>query len=161
MDEKSKYAKVLLNAYKSGLFKIVWKTSGFSLAIDLEKKKMFPELKEKKFIEYAFSIIKIVADIAEKNVDGNISEEDMNVAREIYNHEKDLKNHLFVKKNSKISYRNDENPKEIEVNSAIIKMLLEKDEDDTSCVFEVSQRDLEEIINKLTELKEKMDSIIE
>lgn len=172
MDEKSKYAKVLLNAYKNGLFKIVWKTSGFSLAIDLEKKKMFPELKEKKFIEYAFSIIKIVADIAEKNVDGNISEEDMNVAREIYNHEKDLKNHLFVKKNSKIScfrlletqiisYRNDENPKEIEVNSAIIKMLLEKDEDDTSCVFEVSQRDLEEIINKLTELKEKMDSIIE
>lgn len=170
MDKKQEYSKILLNAYNNDLFKIIWNTSGFSLGIDSKRKDNFPELREKKFIEYAFSIIKIIADIADDNIDDNISEEDLKVAREIYNLEKDLKNHLFIKKNSKIncfkfletqiiSYRNDENPKEIMVNSAIIKILLEKDNDDSSCTFEVSKRDLEVIIDKLTELKDKMDII--
>ena len=170
MDKKKEYANVLLSAYNNNLFKIVWNTSGFSLGIDPKKKDIFPELKEKKFIEYAFSIIKIVADMAEDTVSVDISEDEMKVAREIYNHEKDLRNHLFVKRNSKIkcfrlletqiiSYRNDENPKEIEVNSAIIKLMLEKDDDDISYAFEISRRDLDEIIDNLIELKEKMDSI--
>ena len=55
----------------------------------------------------------------------------------------------------------DENPKEIAVNSAIIKMMLEKDDEDKSFSFEISQRDLNEIIDKLTELNEKMACIIE
>ena len=102
MDKKQEYSKILLNAYNNDLFKIIWNTSGFSLGIDSKRKDNFPELKEKKFIEYAFSIIKIIADIAEDNIDDNISEEDLKVAREIYNLEKDLKNHLFIKKNSNI-----------------------------------------------------------
>ena len=108
--------------------------------------------------------------MAEDTVSVDISEDELKVAREIYNHEKDLRNHLFVKRNSKIkcfrlletqiiSYRNDENPKEIEVNSAIIKLMLEKDDDDISYAFEISRRDLDEIIDNLIELKEKMDSI--
>ena len=31
MDKKNEYAKILLNAYNNGLFKIIWNTSGFSL----------------------------------------------------------------------------------------------------------------------------------
>ena len=58
-----------------------------------------------------------------------------------------------------ISYRNEENPKEIEANSAIIKMIMENDDDDKSYTFEVSRRDLGDIIEQLIELKEKMDSI--
>lgn len=76
----------------------------------------------------------------------------------------------ILKKNSKIkcfrlletqiiSYRNDKNPKEIEANSAIIKLMLEKDDDDISEAFEISRRDLDEIIDNLIELKDKMDSI--
>lgn len=172
MDKKNEYAKILLNAYNNGLFKIIWNTSGFSLGIDSKRKDRLPELNEKNFIEYAFSIIKIVADMAEDFIDEDVSKEDLEIAKEIFNHERDLKNHLFIKKNSKIncfklletqiiSYRNDENPKEIAVNSAIIKMMLEKDDEDKSFSFEISQRDLNEIIDKLTELNEKMACIIE
>ncbi len=170
MDKKKEYAKILLNAYYNKLFKIVWNTSGFSLGVDAKRKNMFPELKEKHFIDYAFSIIRIVIDLAEGKVDEGVSEEDLKIAEEIYEHEDDLKNHLFIKKNSKIdcfrlletqiiSYRNDEDPREIEVNSAVVKMMLEKDDNDTSFTFEISRRDLDEIIGKLTELREKMDSI--
>lgn len=170
MDKKSEYANILLNAYNNDLLKIVWNTSGFSLGIDTKKRDMFTELKEKKFIEYVFSIIKIVADMAEDKVSADISEDDLKIAEEIYTHEKDLKNHLFIKRNSKIKcfrlletqiigYRNNENPKEIEANSAIIKVMLEKDDDETSCTFEVSRRDLDEIIDNLVELKEKMNRI--
>ena len=167
MDKKKEYAKILLNAYYNKLFKIVWNTSGFSLGVDAKRKNMFPELKEKHFIDYAFSIIRIVIDLAEGKVDEGVSEEDLKIAEEIYEHEDDLKNHLFIKKNSKIdcfrlletqiiSYRNDEDPREIEVNSAVVKMMLEKDDNDTSFTFEISRRDLDEIIGKLTELREKM-----
>lgn len=170
MDKKNEYGDVLLNAYNNGLLKIVWSTSGFSLGIDPQKKDMLPELKEKKFIEYAFSIIKIVADLAEDKESKEITEDKLKIASEIYHHEKDLKNHLFIKRNSKIkcfrlletqiiSYRNDENPQKIDANSAIIKLMLEKDEDDISDAFEISRRDLDEIIDNLIELKEKMDSI--
>lgn len=37
--------------------------------------------------------------------------------------------------------------------------MLEKDDDDISYAFEISRRDLDEIIDNLIELKEKMDSI--
>lgn len=170
MDKKKEYANVLLDAYHNNLFKIVWNTSGFSLGIDPKKRKMFPELKEKEFIEYAFSIIKIVADIAEDKVSEDISEDELKIAREIYNLENDLRNHLFIKRNSKIncfrlletqiiSYRNDENPREIEASSAIVKVIAEKDDDDISYAFEISQRDLDEILDNLIELKEKMESL--
>lgn len=100
----------------------------------------------------------------------NLPEDDLKVAKEIYAQERDLKNHLYIKENSKIncfrflrtqiiSYRNEENPKEIEANSAIIKMIMENDDDDKSYTFEVSRRDLGDIIEQLIELKEKMDSI--
>lgn len=59
-DKKDKYADILLDAYNSGLLKIVWNTSGFSLGIDSKRKELLPELKEKEFIDYVFSIIKIV-----------------------------------------------------------------------------------------------------
>ena len=96
--DKNEYGNVLLNAYSRGLLKIVWNTSGFSLGIDQQKRDMLPELKEKKFIEYVFSIIKIVAHMAEDKESSDISEDKLKIAREIYNHEKDLKNHLYIKK---------------------------------------------------------------
>ncbi|MCI8293756.1 MAG: hypothetical protein HFH53_09540 [Hespellia sp.] len=167
---KDNYAETFLNAYHNGVFEIIWNTSGFSLGVDPRKKELIPELKEKKFIDYAFSIIKIVMDLAENKEVENILEDDLEVARIVYSQEKDLKNHLYVKKNSKIncfkllegqiiSYRNEEDPGKIDANSAIIKMVMEKNDEDVSCTFEVSGRDLENIINDLIELKEKMDSI--
>lgn len=39
-NEKRKiYSEVLLNAYQNGVFKVIWSTSGFSMAIDSKKKK--------------------------------------------------------------------------------------------------------------------------
>ena len=38
-------------------------------------------------------------------------------------------------------------------------LVIEKEDEDTSCVFEISRRDLGEMIDYLTELKEKLDSI--
>ena len=38
-NEKRKiYSEVLLNAYQNGVFKVIWSTSGFSMAIDSKKK---------------------------------------------------------------------------------------------------------------------------
>lgn len=65
-EKKNKYAEVLLNAYQNGVFKIVWSTSGFSMAIDSKRKEMIPEVKEEDFLEYAFSIIKMVTALAEE-----------------------------------------------------------------------------------------------
>ncbi len=170
IEEKNKYAEILLNAYNGGLLKIVWSTSGFLLGIDPKGKELLPELKEKDFVDYAFSIIKIVLDLAEEKEKNDISENDLETAKEIYIQEKDLKNHIFVKRNSKIncfkllesqiiSYRNDEDPKKIDANSAILKMVTEKDDEDTSYTFEISRRDLENVLDSLMELKEKMDLI--
>jgi len=170
MDKQNEYAEILLNAYHNNLLKIVWNISGFSLAINSQGIDILPELKEKSFTEYAFSIIKIVADMAENRESKNVSENDLKVAKEIYMKENDLKNHLYIKKNSMIncfrlletkiiSYRNEEDPKEVDANSAIIKMMMEKDDDDISYTFEISRRDLGDIIDKLIVLKEKMDSI--
>ncbi len=98
MVKKNEYAKVLINAYNSGLLKIVWNTSGFSLGIDPKKKDLLPELKEKEFVEYVFSIIKIVASLAEdKEIEG-VSEDDLTTAKDIYGKEGDLKNHLYAYK---------------------------------------------------------------
>lgn len=169
-DKKDKYAKVLLHIYQSGLIKIVWTISGFSLGINPRRKEVVPELKEKEFIDYVFSIVKIVMELAEGENVEDVSENDLEIAKIIYEQEKDLKNHLYIKRNTKIhcfkllesqiiSYRKEENPKEIEADSAIVKMLIEKEDEDTSCVFEISRRDLGEMIEYLTELKEKLDSI--
>ena len=43
--------------------------------------------------------------------------------------------------------------------SAIVKMIIEKEDDETTYAFETSRRDLENIIDKLVELKEKIDII--
>lgn len=169
-EKENKYAQLLINAYNDGLLKIIWGTSGFSVGIDPRKKQLLPELKEKEFIDYVFFIGKIVIDLADGKEIENISENDLETAKVIYNQEYDLKNHLYIKRNSKIncfkllesqiiSYRNEENPREIEANSAIIKVEIEKDDSDTSYAFEVSKRDLGYIIDSLVVLKEKIDSI--
>lgn len=170
MDKKDKYAEILLTAYNEGVFKILWNTSSFSIGVNHRRKDMFPELKDENFKKYIIYIISIIRRMAEDEEIENISENDLKVAKEIYAQEKDLKNHLYVRENSKIncfrflqaqiiSYRNEENPEKIEANSAIIKMAMENDDDDESYTFEVSRRDLEDIIEQLIELKEKMDRI--
>ena len=170
MDKRNEYAQVLLNAYNEGIFKILWNTSSFSIGVDHRRKDMFSELKDEKFKKYIIYIISIVKEMAEDKEIENLPKDDLKVAKEISAQEKDLKNHLYIKENSKIncfrllktqiiSYRNEENPKEIEPNSAIIKMIMENEDNDESYTFEVSRRDLEDIIEQLIELKEKMDSI--
>ncbi len=170
-EKRSRYAEILLNAYQNDIFKIVWSTSGFSMAIDSKKKDMLPELKEEEFIEYAFSIIKMVIDLAEDRVANEKYEGDLKIAQAIFEKEHDLKNHLYIKRNSKmdcfklleyeiISHRNKENPANIEATSAIIKMMIEKEDNETVYAFETSRRDLEDMINKLIELKEKVDTIV-
>ena len=101
-EKKDKYAKVLLYVYQSGLLKIVWTISGFSLGMNPNGKEIVSELKEKEFIDYAFSIIKIVMELAEEETIEDVSETDLEIAREIYKQEKDLKNHLYIKRNTKI-----------------------------------------------------------
>ena len=138
-DKKEKFTKIFLDAYDNNLIKIVWNTSGFSLAIDSKSKNLIPELKDKEFIDYIFSIVKIVIDMAENDNVEDVCEADLKVAKMIYIREKDLKNHLYIKRNSKIncfklmesqiiSYRSEENPKDIEANAAILKMVTEKDD---------------------------------
>lgn len=169
-EKKHQYAGVLLQAYNSGVLKIVWNTAGFSLGVDPKRKEEIPELKEQKFIDYAFSVIKSVMDLAEDKELSENEEKDIEVAKKIYSQESDLKSHLYIKRNSKvncfkllesqiISYRNEENPKEIETSSSIIRITTEKDDEDVSYSFEISKRDLSAVIEHLIDLKEKMDSI--
>ena len=102
-NEKRKiYSEVLLNAYQNGVFKVIWSTSGFSMAIDSKKKEMIPEIKEEDFVEYAFSIIKMVIDLAEEKKTNEKYEGDLKIAQIIFDKEHDLKNHLYIKRNSKI-----------------------------------------------------------
>ncbi|HBA47193.1 MAG TPA: hypothetical protein DCZ91_05235 [Lachnospiraceae bacterium] len=169
-DKKNNYAEILLNVYNKGLLRIIWSTSGFSLGVDADKRDLIPELNKREFIDYAFSVIKIVIDLAEGRNVNDISKEDLEVAEAIYEQEDDLKTHLYIRKHSKIhcfkllegqiiSYRNDEDPKKTEAASAILKLSTESGDDESSNAFEVSGRDLEFIIKYLTELKEKMDLI--
>ena len=170
-EKKIHYRNVLLNAYNNGTLKIVWNTSGFSLGIDPQKEASVPELREDAFIDYAFSIIKKVADMAgEKELTDPDDCGDIETARVIYNQENDLKNHLYIKRNSKIncyrrlesqiiSHRNEENPQETDATSAIIKIVTEKDDEDTSFTFEISRRDLGDIIENFLKLKANLDSI--
>lgn len=169
-EKRKKYSEALLNAYQNGVFKIVWNTSGFSMAIDSKRKEMISEVKEEDFIEYAFSIIEMVIDLAEEREIGETYEGDLETAKIIFDKEHDLKNHLYIKKNSKIdcfkllnyeiiSHRNADKPKDIEATSAIVKMVIEKEGDETSYAFETSRRDLEDIIKNLVELKEKIDMV--
>ncbi len=169
-EKRNKYSEVLLNAYQNGVFKVVWSTSGFSMAIDSKRKEMIPEIKEEDFVEYAFSIIKMVIDLAEERKIDEKYEGDLEIAQIIFDKEYDLKNHLYIKKNSKIncfklleyeiiSHRSEDNPIDIMATSAIVKMIIEKEDDETTYAFETSRRDLENIIDKLVELKEKIDII--
>ena len=164
------YAEIFLNAYKRGLLRIIWSTSGFSLGIDSNRKESIPELRDKEFVEYVFSIIKIVIELADGREGQNIPEEDLEVAKVVYECEHDLKNHLYIKKHSKIycfkllesqiiGYRDDENPKVTTAVSAILKLMTENGDDEESRSFEVSSRDIDDIIKTLTALKEKMDSL--
>lgn len=56
-----------------------------------------------------------------------------------------------------IAHRSEENPINIEANSAILKIVTEKNDIETSHTFEISRRDLDDMLNKLVELKEKID----
>lgn len=169
-DKKENYAEVLLNAYNNKLLRIIWNTFGFSLGVDAKKEGLIPELKEEKFRQYAFMIIRTVAALAENEKIEDISEDDLKIAKAVYAQEKDLKKHLYIKRNSKvncfkflesqiISYRNEKNPAQIDADSAILNIKTEKDDEDSSISFEVSKRDLEDMIDHLTELKAKMDMI--
>ena len=146
------YAEIFLNAYKRGLLRIIWSTSGFSLGIDSNRKESIPELRDKEFVEYVFSIIKIVIELADGREGQNIPEEDLEVAKVVYECEHDLKNQI-------IGYRDDENPKVTTAVSAILKLMTENGDDEESRSFEVSSRDIDDIIKTLTALKEKMDSL--
>ena len=172
MDKKkrSKYTKVLLDAYNNGIFKIIWSTSGFTMAVDPKHGDTIPEVKDEEFVEYAFSIIKMVIDLAEGKESTAWDEKDVIVAEKILAQEYDLKSHLYIKKNSNvecfklmeydiISHRNENEPTHIEATSAILKMTIESVNEEKAYSFEVSMRDLEDIINKLTELKGKIDMI--
>ena len=65
-EKRDRYSEVLLNAYQNGVLKIIWSTSGFSMAVDPKREEMIPEIKEEDFVEYAFSIIKMLVDLAEE-----------------------------------------------------------------------------------------------
>ena len=127
-------------------------------------------VKEKEFVEYAFSVIKIIVDLVEQEAIDEKNESDLEVARFILDREPGLKNHLYIKRNSKIdcfkrleceiiSHRNEEEPICVEATSAIVKVIVEKNEEDISYMFETSIRDLNDIIGELTELKKRMQMI--
>ena len=169
-EKRNKYSEVLLNAYQNGVLKIIWSTSGFSMAIDPMRKEMIPEIQEEEFVEYAFSIIKMVSDLAEERRVDEKCEKDLETAKIIFDKEHDLKNHLYIKKNSKIdcfklleyeiiSHRSSDNPQNIKATSAIVEILIEKEDEEKIHTFEVSKRDLGVIIDKLLELKEKIETL--
>ena len=64
-EKRNKYAEVLLDSYNAGIFKIVWSSSGFTIAVDSKRKELIPEVNDEEFIDYAFSVIKIVIDLAD------------------------------------------------------------------------------------------------
>ena len=148
------YADILLNAYQQKILMIKWNKTGFTVAVDETKADMISEIGKDEFLDYTFRIVRKVVDLVEgKSIN-----------------EPDLKNHLSVKKNSKldsfrgmetqiISYRKESSPEEVEVSSAIVKITTEDSETDKSTVFELSRRDLTELIEELIELKEKLDSL--
>lgn len=167
-EKKERYAELILNAYNENIFKITWSTIGFS--INIEKPEQFPKMKDKDFQKYIFSIINLVAKLAEKeDLDGE-NEKDLAIAKEIYLRETDLKDHLYIKKNSKIdcfesleyeiiSHRDKDDAQKIAATSAILKITTEKSRDESICAFEISERDLNDMIQKLDGLREKIHNI--
>lgn len=164
------YADILLNAYQQKILMIKWNKTGFTVAVDETKADMISEIGKDEFVDYTFRIVRKVVDLVEGKSINDLSEKDKKVAEYIYENEPDLKNHLSVKKNSKldsfrgmetqiISYRKESSPEEVEVSSAIVKITTEDSETDKSTVFELSRRDLTELIEELIELKEKLDSL--
>ena len=169
-EKRSKFIEALLEAYNAGIFKIVWSSSGFTMALDSKRKELIPEINDEEFVDYAFSIIKTVIDLADGREIAEEKTQDLEIAQLIFEKEYDLKNHLFIKRNSKIdcfklleyeliAHRSEEKPINIEANSAILKIVTEKNDMEDSHAFEISRRDLDAMINKLMELKEKMDDL--
>lgn len=167
-EKRSKFIETLLEAYNTGIFKIVWSSSGFTMAVDSKRKELIPEINDEEFVDYAFSIIKMVIDLADGREIAEEKTRDLELARLIFEKEDDLRNHLFIKRNSKmdcfklleyelIAHRSEENPINIEANSAIVRIVTEKNDMEDSHAFEISRRDLNAMINKLMELKEKID----
>ena len=153
-EKRERYKEVLQRAYLDGVLKIIWSGSGFSMAVDSKQRKLIPEINEEDFVE---------RDVGKSNGD-------LETAKLIFQKEHDLRNHLYIKKNSKIdcfklleydviSHRNEEDPGKIEATSVILKMVIEKDNEEKIYSFETSQRDLEDMIDKLVGLKEKLDAI--
>lgn len=164
------YADILLSAYQQKILKIKWNKTGFTVAVDENKADLISEIGKDEFIDYTFRIVRRVVDLVEGKAITDLPEEDKKAAEYIYENEPDLRNHLLVKKNSKldsfrgmetqiISYRKEFSPEEVEVSSAIVKITTEDSEIDKSTVFELSRRDLTELIEELIELKEKLDSL--
>ena len=52
-EKRNKYAEVLLDSYNAGIFKIVWSSSGFTIAVDSKRKELIPEVNDEEFIDYA------------------------------------------------------------------------------------------------------------
>ena len=146
IEKRNKFAEVLLNAYNAGILKIVWSASGFTIAVDSKRKELIPEVNDEEFVDYAFSVIKKVIDLADGREEAEEKEQDLETARLIFDLEADL-----------IAHRSEENPINIEANSAILKIVTEKNDIETSHTFEISRRDLDDMLNKLVELKEKID----
>ncbi len=173
MDRKmeSKYSEIFLNAYQEGIFKIIWGKTGVSIAIDSKRKDMIPEIKDEEFSKYTESIVRLVMDLVEGKEIDEENKKNIETARGILDNEYDIKNHLYIKRNSKIgcfnfleyeiiSHRNEDKPTVIEATSAILKMVIEKEGSETSYyTFEASRRDLKDMIDKLVELKDKMDML--
>ena len=169
-EKRNIYANILLEAYNKNLVKILWSASGASLGINDKNEDLISEFNDEGFINFSFSVIQRVISIAEGKIlpdDESITNE---TARKIYEKEHDLENHLYIKKNNVadsfkrmeyeiVSHRNSDKPDIIEANSAIIKIISEKDDDEITHVFEVSKRDIRDIVDIFTELNDKMNTI--
>lgn len=173
MENNGNYIDKFLEFYQNGLIKIIWSANGFSIAVDAESKDKLQEFQDEKFIDTAFSVIKIVSKMANnKDIDfedSGLSKKYIEVAKIILDSEPDLENHLAVKRLSInnnyrvmeydiVAHRNRNKPDEIVVNAALLKFMC-SDEEEKRFIFEVSRRDVNELINQLTELSEKLEEL--
>lgn len=168
-EKKKTYSQLLLEAYGNDDLKVIWSTSGFAISINPQKKNEITEFKDKDFIKYIFDIFKNVSNIVEDiGVSEQIDEEDLETAKAIVKEESDLKNHLYIKKHASVecfkvfeyeivSHMNNDDPTEIAASSAIIKIDADLQDKEEKLIFEISRRDVKELITKLTELDQKLD----
>lgn len=168
-ENKKIYSQRLLEAYRDEDLKLLWSTSGFSIAFNPQAKKEIKNLKNKEFVKYVFDICKVVSDIVQDNtLNEQIEAEDLEVANEIISEEFDLKNHLYIKKHATIecfkvfeyeivSHMDIDNPTDIAASAAIIKIDTDLQDKDEKLIFEITRRDLKAFIAKLSELDLKLD----